>query len=74
MSWLINDDWLKTTLECSILLNIFSIFGDRCRSNNLDFTSCKCWLKEIGCIGTTFLIASTDDRMKLINEEDDISF
>jgi hypothetical protein len=74
MSWFINNNRLKTTFECSILLNIFSIFRNGCCSNNLDLTSCKCWFEEIGSIGTTFLIASSDNGMKLINEEDDIPF
>ena len=71
--WLIYQNWLETTLQSCILLNILTILIQCCCTDTMQFTSSKHRLKHISCIHRTVCLTGSDDRMKLINEKNDLS-
>ena len=71
--WLIYQDRLETTLQCSILLNILTILIQCCCTDTMQFTSGKHRLKHISCIHRTVCLTGSDDRMKFIDEKNDLS-
>ena len=71
--WLIYQDRLETTLQCSILLNILTILIQCCCTDTMQFTSGKHRLKHISCIHRTVCFTCSYNRMKFINEKNDLS-
>ena len=71
--WLIYQDRLETTLQCSILLNILTILIQCCCTDTMQFTSGKHRLKHISCIHCTVCLTGSDDRMKFIDKKNDLS-
>ena len=71
--WLIYQDRLETTLQCSILLNILTILIQCCCTDTVQFTSGKHRLKHISCIHRTVCFTCSYNRMKFINEKNDLS-
>ena len=71
--WLIYQNRLETTLQCSILLNILTILIQCCCTDTMQFTSGKHRLKHISCIHCTVCLTGSDDRMKFIDKKNDLS-
>ena len=71
--WLIYQNRLETTLQCSILLNILTILIQCCCTDTVQFTSSKHRLKHISCIHRTVCLTGSDDRMKFIDKKNDLS-
>ena len=71
--WLIYQNRLETTLQGCILLNILTILIQCCCADTVQFASGKHRLKHISCIHRTVCLTGSDDRMKLINEKNDLS-
>ena len=71
--WLIYQNRLETTLQCSILLNILTILIQCCCTDTVQFTSGKHRLKHISCIHRTVCLTGSDDRMKFIDKKNDLS-
>ena len=71
--WLIYQNWLETTLQCSILLNILTILIQCCCTDTMQFTSGKHRLKHISCIHRTVCFTCSYNRMKFIDEKNDLS-
>ena len=63
---------LESPLQSRILLNVFPVLFDRCRTDELDLSPCQGRLQDIGRIHGSLCSASPNDRMKLINEKKDI--
>ncbi len=43
-------DFLKTTFECTIFLNVLAILIERCCADALNLASGKSWLEHVRCI------------------------
>ena len=71
--WLIYQNRLETTLQCSILLNILTILIQCCCTDTMQFTSGKHRLKHISCIHRTVCFTCSYNRMKFIDEKNDLS-
>ena len=71
--WLIYQNWLETTLQSCILLNILTILIQCCCTDTMQFTSGKHRLKHISCIHRTVCLTGSDDRMKFIDKKNDLS-
>ena len=71
--WLIYQNWLETTLQSCILLNILTILIQCCCTDTMQFTSGKHRLKHISCIHRTVCFTCSYNRMKFINEKNDLS-
>ena len=54
---------LEATLQCRIFFNVFTIFFYRSRTDQLNLTSGKRWLENIGSIHCSLSPTGTDDRM-----------
>ena len=72
--WFIDHNRLETTFQCRILFNIHTILI-QCRSTNtMQFTSGKHWFEHIAGVHSAIGLAGTDNRMQLINKQNDLSF
>ena len=70
---LINIDRLETPLKRRVLLDILLIFIERGRADAMQFTAGQCGLEQVGCIHRTFRGPSPDQRVHLVNEQDDLT-
>ena len=66
------DHFLESTLKSSILFDVLPVLIKGSRPNNLHLTSCQGRLEHVGRIQGTTCSTSTDDRMDLINEKNNI--
>ena len=64
---------LEATLQRGILLNVLAVLIDSSCTNHLEITPGQSGLQDVGSVCRTFRSASTDNRMQLINEEDDVA-
>ena len=71
--WFFHYNRLETSLQRRIFFDILAIFTDRSRPNQLNLTTGKCRLQNIGCIHGAFCTASTNDGMKLIDKQQHIT-
>ena len=71
--WLIYQNWLETTLQSCILLNILTILIQCCCTDTMQFTSGKHRLKHISCIHRTVCFTCSYNRMKFIDKKNDLS-
>ena len=71
---LIYHNRLETTGKCCILLNILAVLIQSCGTDTVQLTSGKHRLQHISCIHGTICLTGTDDQMKLIDEQNDLSF
>ncbi len=65
-------DRLEAPLERPILLDVFPVLGRRRRANAADFAARQRRLQDIGGIERTFGRTGTDQRVKLVDEHDDV--
>ena len=70
---LCNANGLKPPLQCTVFLNILSVFLRCSGTNQFDLPSCKLRLEDVGSINGTFCGTCTDNGMQLINKENDFS-
>ena len=73
-SWLIYHNRLETTLQCRILLDVFPVFIQRCRTDTMQFASCKHRLQHITRIHRTFCLTGSNDCMNLIDKQNQMTF
>ena len=69
----VDRDRLKPSLQRGILLDIFTVFGKGCGTNDLNFPPGKGWFQNIGCIHTPLCIPCADQIMYLVNHQDDVA-
>ena len=72
-SRLINHNRLETTFQSSILFNILTILVQGGCSDTVKFPSCKHWLQHISRIHGAVCFSCSDDQMKLVNKENNVS-
>ena len=65
---------LKTSFQCRIFFNIFTILIQRCCTDTVQFSTRKHRFQHISGIHSAVCLASSHDQMKLINKENDFSF
>ena len=65
---LIYHNRLETTFQCRILLNVFPIFIQRCRTDTVQLTTRKHRLQHIARIHRALGLTSSDDCMNLIDK------
>ena len=70
---LINHHGLETTFQGFVLFEIFLIFVEGGSTDAAQFASCQCRFQDVGCIHGTLALAGTNERMNLVDEEDDTS-
>ena len=70
---LADHDRLEATLEGRILLDVLAVLVERRRTDAAEFTAGQHRLQEVAGIHCTFRRAGADDRVKLIDEEQDLA-
>ena len=70
---LIDEDRLEAALECGVLLDVLAVFVERRRTYGVQFATRQHWLEKVGCVHGTFGGARANDRMKLVDEQDDLA-
>ena len=68
----INHNFLKTTIERSVLLNVLTVLIQGCRTNALNFAPSKCRFEHVGCVKASGCTACSNNRMQFVNKENDI--
>src|SRR5258708_10820762 len=71
---LANVDRLETSFERGILLDVLAVFVERGGPDTVQFAAGEGGLKQIGGVARPFGCAGADDRVQLIDEEDDLPF
>ena len=69
----IDHNRLETAFQRRILFNIFAVFVQRGRANAVQFAACQHRLQHVAGIHRTLGLAGTDDRMQLIDKEQDLA-
>ena len=69
---LVDHDGLKTAGECRVLGKMLLVFTERSRSDNLHLPACKCGLQDICSIKRALRTTGTNERMDLVDEENDV--
>ena len=64
---------LEATLECGVFFNVLAVFIERCGANGRELTASELGLEQIRGIDSTFGRTSTDDGVKFIDEQNDLS-
>ncbi len=64
---------LEAAFQCGILFDIFAVFIERCRTDAVQLAACEHRLQQIAGIHRAVGLARADDRMQLINEQQDPS-
>ena len=70
---LINHNRLETTCQCGIFLNVLTVLVQCGGTNTMQFTSGKHRFQHVACIHGSVCLTGSDDQVKFIDEEDDLS-
>ena len=70
--WLFHQNSLETARKGAVLRKVFLILAARCCTDNLHFSACKCRLQNIGSIKRALRTTGADERMDLIDEENNV--
>ena len=70
---LIDKDGLEPAHKCLVCFKIFLILIRSGSSDSTQFATCKCGLEDIGSIHCAATSSCPDERMDLINKEDDLA-
>src|ERR1700722_5471830 len=68
-----DENYLEAALEGRIFFDIFAIFIERGGANGSQFSPSKGRLEHVGGIDGTFGRSGADQRVKLVNEEDNLT-
>ncbi len=66
-------DRLETTFECRVLFNVFPVFVRGGGADDLEVAARERGLQDIRGVGGALRGAGADDRVQLVDEEDDIA-
>ena len=69
---IIDFDGLEAAFKGGVLLDVLAELGERGGADALDFAAGKGWLEDVGSVHRAFGGAGADDRVHLIDEQDDI--
>jgi hypothetical protein len=70
---LLDDDLLKTAFERAVLLDVLAVLIQRGRTDALDLAAREGRLEHVGGINGAFRAARSDQRVQLVNEQDDVA-
>ena len=70
---LINHHGLESAFQSLVLLEVFLVFIEGGGTDRTQFASCQCGFQDVGCVHGTLALAGTNERMNLVDEEDDTS-
>ena len=73
-SRLINQHLLKTPFQRRILFDVVAIFIQSRSTNAVQFTPGQSGLQHVPCIHGAFRLTSTNHRVDLVNEKDNLAF
>ena len=65
-------DRLKAPLQGGVLFHVFAIFVQRRGADAAEFAAGQGGLEQVGGVGAPFRPARADDRVQLVDEEDDV--
>ena len=71
--WLVDINGLKATFEGCVFFNVLAIFIQRRGADAMQLAAGKRWLKQIRCIAAAFSRTGSNDGVKFVNEEYDLS-
>src|SRR5258705_13879256 len=72
--WLVDEYWLKTPFKRRVLFDMLAVFIQGRSADAPQLTAGKLRLEHIGGVRGPFLLASADNGMQLIDEENDAAF
>ena len=70
---LIDQHLLETSLESSVLFDVFSVLIECCRAYAVEFSSGQFRLEQIACVHRSFCPSGSDDIVDLIDEQYDLA-
>ena len=70
--WLINLHLLETTLKRGVLFDVLAVLVERGSTDALQLGAAECRLDYVGCVHRPLGRPRTHDRVKLVNEKNDI--
>ena len=68
-----DNDFLKSSLQGGIFFNMLAVFVERRCADALDFTAGQRRFEDVGSVDRAFGCAGSDNRMQLVDEEQNIS-
>jgi hypothetical protein len=69
---LVDEDRLEAPRQRGVLLDIFAVLVERGRADAMELAARERWLEHVRRIHCAFGLACADERMQLIDEQDDI--
>src|SRR5208282_6395211 len=69
---LANENNLEAALQGRIFLNMFAVLVERSSANRAEFATSQSWLKHVGRVHRPLSRACTNQRMQLVDEQDDL--
>ena len=69
--WLCDTHGLKAPLERRVLFNILAVLLKRRRADDLQLAAAECGLEDVRRVDRALGRARADDRVQLVDEEDD---
>ena len=70
---LAHGDRLEPPFQSRVLLDVFAVFVQRGGTDGPEFTSGQHRFEQVRCVDRAFCGSGTDDRVQLVEEQDDLS-
>ena len=64
---------LEAALQGGVFLNIFAVFCEGCRADDLNFTAGQSRLEDVCGVHRAFRVARADDVVNLVNDKNDVA-
>ena len=64
---------MKATLERGVFFDVLAVFIQRRGTDTVQFPASECWFEQVRCVTTAFGRAGSNDGVKFVNEEYDLS-
>ena len=64
---------LEPALQCGVLFNVFAVLIQRRRADAVQFTAGEHRLQQIACVHGAVRFARTDDRVQLVDKQQDLA-
>ena len=68
----VHDDRLEAALERGVFLDVLAVLVERGGADALDFAAGERGLEDVAGVNGAFRAAGADERVQLVNEEDDV--
>src|SRR5580700_12132087 len=70
---LVDKHRLKTPLERRVLLDVLTVFVERCCADALNLATRECGLEDVRGVNRTLGCACADERVQLVDEQDHLT-